>query len=165
MTTDTQLPLALDDDQAGATFGPDRVYRYRLWRRWADGPTVCWVMLNPSTADEATLDPTIRRCVGFSRAWGYGALEVVNLFALRSTDPAGLYDHPAPIGPDNDRHIAEADQACDLTVCAWGVHGELAGRGADVLEMLGRPMALRLTKDGHPNHPLYLPADLQPFEL
>ena len=40
-------------------------------------------MLNPSTADAQTNDPTIRRCLQFAQAWGYGTLEVVNLFAFK----------------------------------------------------------------------------------
>lgn len=66
-------------------------YRYSLRRRWADGgPPACWIMLNPSTADAEKDAPTIRRCIGFSKAWGHNALVVVNLFALRSTDPTAL---------------------------------------------------------------------------
>ncbi|TMF61888.1 MAG: DUF1643 domain-containing protein, partial [Chloroflexi bacterium] len=68
----------------GATFSADRRYRYRLWRRW-DGarPVVAFVMLNPSTADARRDDPTIRRCIGFAKSWGFGGVEVVNLFAYR----------------------------------------------------------------------------------
>ena len=74
-----------------AVISQDERHRYSLTRRWGDGPRVCcWIMLNPSTADATTDDPTIRRCIGFTHAWGYDALTVVNLYAWRATDPADL---------------------------------------------------------------------------
>ena len=71
------------DCQPGAVVvGP---YRYLLWREWnAKLPRLLWILLNPSTADERVDDPTLRRVLGFSRSYGFGGLEVVNLFALRS---------------------------------------------------------------------------------
>ena len=74
-----------------AVISQDERHRYSLTRRWGDGPRVCcWIMLNPSTADATTDDPTIRRCIGFTHDWGYDALTVVNLYAWRATDPADL---------------------------------------------------------------------------
>ena len=94
------------DDRVGALFSPDRVYRYRLWRRWKpEEPALVYVMLNPSTADEIDSDATVTRCIERARRMGYGGIEVVNLFALRSTDPTALYRHEAPVGPENDQHI------------------------------------------------------------
>ena len=69
-----------------AIFDRTGMYRYSLWREWyADSPPVAFIMLNPSTADDRKDDPTIRRSIGFAHAWGFGALEVVNLFAYRAT--------------------------------------------------------------------------------
>lgn len=148
-----------------ATFSEDRVYRYDLQRWWADRPErlVCWIMLNPSTADENRNDPTVRQCIDFSTGWGYDGLVVVNLFALRSPKPAVLKTHPDPVGPSNDAYIyrwaTHAD--VDLVVGAWGAHGTLRNRGLivrDRLEAAGVQLhALGVTKAGHPWHPLYRP--------
>ena len=62
-----------------------------LTRRWAEGPPLVVCMLNPSTADAEEDDPTIRRCVGFAKRDGFAALEVVNLFAFRATDPKAMW--------------------------------------------------------------------------
>ena len=91
---------------ATATFSPCRKYRYTLGRIWNEkAPTACWILLNPSTADERQLDPTLRRCVGFSRAWGFGSMVVVNIFAFRSPYPSNMYAALDPVGPKNDQHI------------------------------------------------------------
>lgn len=148
---------------AGATFSPCGAYRYRLWRTWDEiAPTVGFTMLNPSTADAAKDDATIKRCLGFARSWGYGGLVVVNLFALRSTDPAALYTHADPVGPDNDGHIDQVRASVPMMIAAWGAHGALRGRGAKVLDTLDM-RHLGLTKDGHPRHPLYLRGDARPM--
>ena len=123
-------------------------------------------MLNPSTADAFQLDPTNRRCVGFAQAWGYGSMVTTNIFAFRSTAPAGLRTAADAIGPENDDAILSAATSADLVIAAWGTHGELQGRGDAVREMLvGAGIALhalRVTKAGHPGHPLYVAGDTLP---
>jgi hypothetical protein len=146
------------------------LYRYRLSRVWNPQlGRVVFVMLNPSTADASRDDPTIRRCIGFAKLWGFGSIEVVNLYAFRSTDPAGLLTASDAIGPDNDRHIEEACRAAGLIVCAWGTKGGMrAGMVALRLAHLGFAMkCLGKTQQGHPKHPLYVPsaAELIPFGL
>ena len=148
-------------------------YRYSLHRDWlpippsSGGNAVTFVMLNPSTADATADDPTIRRCKGFATALGYSALVVVNLYALRSTDPAALWEHPDPVGPENDEHLARALEYASMVdapvIAAWGVNARpdrvaafMALRHAD------RVTALGLTKNGAPRHPLYLPATARP---
>lgn len=145
-------------DDGFAVFSQSLRYRYILGRHWdASRGTCAFIMLNPSTADENVLDPTVRRCVGFAKSWGYGSLLVGNIFALRSTDPANLYTAHDPVGTRNDEALREIVRLSAETVAAWGVHGALGGRGKKVLDMLGRSnlRSIGLTKDGSPRHPLY----------
>lgn len=148
-----------------AIFGGGAKYRYVLRRKFLLGDkTVVFIMLNPSTATAEESDPTVRRCEGYARKWGFGELVVLNLFALRSTDPKKLYGDDDPVGPENDQYIlAECLQAA-LVVCAWGVHGVYRQRASRVLSIVSpfQPHYLKLTKDGIPMHPLYLKADLVP---
>ncbi|MBZ9574644.1 DUF1643 domain-containing protein [Modicisalibacter sp. MOD 31.J] len=153
----------------GARFSPCRTWRYDLWRRWAAGPSVLWLLLNPSTADEVANDPTVERCERRSRTMGYGSLYVCNIFALRSTDPKWLYTADDPIGPENDSAILERAQGVDLVVCGWGNHGLFAGRGQRVLAMLAdagvETHCLRVTGAGEPGHPLYIGYGVEPRPL
>jgi len=87
-----------------------------------------------------------------------------NLFALRSTDPKILFSEKNPIGLDNDYWLEKIVEECDLVIAAWGTLGNLYGRDVDIKKKFnGRLHALKLTKDFHPSHPLYLSKDLTPF--
>lgn len=174
-----------DDLFARATLSSadiDGPYRYSLTRTWNHdiAAICCWVMLNPSTADETEDDATVRKCIAFSRSWSraskntsvlkpdlcwdFGGLVVVNLFAFRSTDPKALGATADPVGPRNDAVITAAAGRASLVVCAWGTHGTLQGRDAAVLSLLApfNLHALHLTQGGHPGHPLYLLASTRP---
>jgi len=156
-----------------ATLSPCRFYRYLLTRRWnADLNVVAFVGLNPSTADETEDDPTIRKCIGFARKWGYGGIAMVNLFSLRSTNPRGLLSSARPYGPPGSVHdpiqILRNHFGPTLTVCAWGNSAPVRGMIRLRAEQITRnnltwPLhCLRTNNDGSPSHPLYLPGNLQP---
>ncbi len=151
-----------------ASFDRSRRYRYRLRRTWdAAGSRIAFVMLNPSAADGERDDPTIRRCIDFARRWGYGALDVVNLFGWRAHRPASLRRVHDPVGPGNDRALRETMRAADATLLAWGNHGALHGRDRAVRALLRRLglqklSCLGLTAAGQPRHPLYVRADTRP---
>jgi hypothetical protein len=159
-----------------AVFSADRAYRayrYRLSRVWGSGGTqAVWVMLNPSTAGAAEDDPTIRRCLAFTKAWGMDGLTVVNLFALIATDPRELARHPDPAGPACDQFIAEAITPGSLVVAAWGAHPLAERRTDEVMATvaaragLAGASCLGVTKAGFPRHPLYIrgDAELRRFE-
>lgn len=144
-----------------AVFDPTGRYRYLLRRTWGSGPRVAFVMLNPNAADALVDDPTIRRCVGFARRWGFRSVEVVNLFAYRARDPRELGRAADPVGPDNDRHVRDAIRRAELVVCAWGATRVARRRAAAVHDLLeGRTVrCLGRTRSGAPRHPLYLRRD------
>lgn len=151
-----------------AVFSDDLVYRYVLRREWgepdrAHHDVLTWIMLNPSTADAERNDPTLTRCQSFSRAWGWPGFAVVNLYALRSTDPRALRGHPDPVGPANRTFLHRA--ALGPAVVAWGTHGGAWARewASGMFPLRGFvPLCLGITKDGSPLHPLYVPGATQP---
>jgi len=150
--------------ETGAHFSGCRRYRYALWRKWqTTGPMLMLIGLNPSTADAERNDPTIRRCIGFARDWGFDGVWVVNLFAWRATHPADLKAAAEPVGPRNDVWLRKIARRCDRIAAAWGNHGRFLDRSARVRAMFGdRLEIIRLTAEGEPAHPLYLPKALRP---
>lgn len=150
----------------GATFSDGRVYRYSLFRRWGNADRmVNFLMLNPSTADAETNDPTIERCERRTRKLGYGGLVVTNLFAFRATDPKDMLRAYEPVGPDNDDAILEHANRAALIICGWGKDGVHRGRAYAVCKLLERYdlHALRISdKTGQPWHPLYVGYDVLP---
>lgn len=161
---------------SAAVLSADGLYRYRLTRTldtYRDQASVLFVMLNPSTADATTDDPTIRRCVGFAHRDGFARLEVVNLHAYRATRPRDLHDAAAagidPHGPHNDRHLIDAASrhtgGPHRIVVAWGAQARPAAvdRFTNLLNPNVKLWCLGTTKTGQPRHPLMLRTDT-PFE-
>jgi hypothetical protein len=176
------------EDRTGwAKFSDDMTMRYRLarsltdagwdWLNASEAPArssvkrVVFAMLNPSTADAFVLDPTIKRCIAFARGWGADVLQVVNAFALRSTDPKELYKWSFGLRGDdqeNNEQIVMASTGAMRVVAGWGKHGALDRRGEIVRSMLAgqgvRLYHLGLNRDGSPKHPLYLKGGTEPQE-
>lgn len=144
--------------ESGAVFSSCGQYRYRLWRIWNHAlPLVFWLMHNPSTAGHITNDPTIKRCIAFTKSWGYGGLYVGNLFPYRATNPAHLAGKPLsvliPLG--NYGHLQQMAALCRLHVAAFG-------NTAVAVAMPQLPgiewHCLKTTKTHNPCHPLYVKA-------
>jgi len=160
------------DAASVAVYSACESYRYLLTRTWdASGPRALFVMLNPSTATEVQNDPTVERCERRSRALGFGAFRVTNIFAFRATDPKVMRAQTDPTGPANDDTIVGSAidwirGGDDRVICAWGTHGAHLDRGPAVealLRQTDRPLwHLGLSKAGHPKHPLYIAYDQQP---
>lgn len=155
------------DAASEAVYSACETYRYALTREWAAGSRLLWVMLNPSTASELANDPTVERCERRARTLGFGGFRVVNLFALRATDPRTLRAVADPVGPDNDTALSDGVIWADAVLCGWGRHGALLGRDRIVAARLlqaGKPLwHLGLTQAGQPKHPLYIGYAVQPL--
>ncbi|MDF5729403.1 MAG: DUF1643 domain-containing protein [Rhizonema sp. PD38] len=110
----------------------------------------------------------IRRCVdvlALLASWGYGSLEVVNLFAYRATKPRDMRSSDDPVGSENDHYIQSATKRASLIIVAWGQHGGFQNRNIEVLDLISvQPLyCLGLTKHGHPRHPLCIAKNTQPL--
>lgn len=155
-----------DDVKRTAVVSDDGLYRYHLTREWGDFELMTFIMLNPSTADADIDDPTIRRCMSFARREGLAGIQVINLFALRTTKPGHLLDHPDPEGPENPRYWRIALQSSGPVVAAWGAQRpklEDGGvfswahvRAIDDLEEECWYCLGHTSGNGEPRHPLYL---------
>jgi len=124
---------------------------------------IAFIGLNPSTATEQVNDPTVRRCIGFARDWGFREFVMLNAFAFRSTDPQGLLTIDDPVGADNDSQIRDWVRKCRIVVCCWGIHARLLNRNDLLTNHLQRwnvvAKCFGKTQAGFPKHPLYLRKD------
>jgi hypothetical protein len=163
-------------------FSPCRKYRYTLWREWhledcifASDPesisrlsgSLVVIGLNPSTADETQDDPTIRRCIGFAKTLGFGALCMANLFAGRATKPEDMKKLDNPAGIDNHHWLLKSASEPGMVVAAWGRNGSFRNQDITVRQLLGsigvNLYCLKKNSDGSPAHPLYIPASTIPI--
>ena len=147
-----------------ANISKDKIYRYTLSRTWdSTKPTVLFIGLNPSIADENIDDPTVTRCINFAKDWGYGTLLMANLFAYRSTYPKEIYLIDDPIGKDNDYYLLECVKQSDLIIACWGNNGTYMGREKIIKELVPNLYCLQKNKNGTPHHPLRLPRNINPI--
>ncbi len=168
---DVQVPFPHGN---GAYIDETGKYRYSLWRTLKDVPreehkTLLFNLLNPSTADGRTDDPTVRRCIGFARNLGYTRVWIGNVFGYRATDPKELRRVPNPVGPMNHASLKTMILQADLIICGWGVHARTREReDIQVVKLIRecgkKPYVFGLTRDGYPKHPLYLAGSARPFE-
>ena len=162
------LPVAQGITSTAVFGGSRKQYRYRLTRLWdATRPSILFVMMNPSVADLDQDDRTVRRASSFAQTWNYGQLLVGNVFAYRCTDQKRLLETPDPVGPENDAHLLAMAAESAKIIFAYGKpHVSLRSRGGEVATLFrahGHKLhILRLSQDGTPVHPLYLPGNLKP---
>lgn len=145
-----------------AKLSDDRLYRYTLERVWdSTKPILGFIMLNPSTADASSNDPTVRTCIAIAERWGYGGISVRNLFAYRATKPMAMMSYHRPVGEDNDKYLRAMLDRIGTIVLAWGGKGGYISRDAEVLSLIekARPdfkgiVCLGMTNSHQPVHPL-----------
>jgi hypothetical protein len=152
-----------------AIFSDDHKHRYVLTRIWDESkPLCCFVMLNPSIADDKIDDPTIRRCITFATNWRYGGFYIINIYSYITSNPKNI------IEDEKSKH----DNICfhrdimnmkniRLFVFAWGINKidkEVVNILINYLKYCGlQPYCIKQNKNGSPAHPLYLKSDLKPI--
>lgn len=147
--------------------GYERQFRFTLGRTWdRDSGRACFVMLNPSTADEQQDDPTIRRVMRFARDWGYGGVDIVNLSPVVSSNPDDILKRwpPSIAYRTNRAEIVRQANAAEIVVLAWGAHkvADLPSMSHDLRLPWDLAHCLGVNANGSPKHPLYVRADTQP---
>lgn len=151
-------------EERGAEFSEDRKHRYALWRIWDKSkPLIMFIGLNPSKANEVDSDNTVTRVRNFAMNWGYGGFYMMNLFAYVSTDPRRLVS--CKDNTLNDSWLNTVRKSCKDVVFAWGAFKQAKERSKKVIEMFPDALALKITKDGSPWHPLYVSSKIQPIKF
>jgi hypothetical protein len=149
----------------GALFSEDRKYRFVLWRIWDEGLSkVMFIGLNPSTANEYSDDPTIRRVKSMVKNWGYGGIYMLNLFTYVTAYPKELKLCSDPLYKA-DEYLKLYALKCERIIAAWGSFKENKERAIEVLKFLPNCEALAINKDGSPKHPLYIKNDVIPVKF
>lgn len=170
----------IDPSSIEAVFSADRLYRYALHIEYADSlldkgreKRLAVVMKNPSAADASMADHTIRKVESFvyKHFSDVRYLHILNIMAMRATDPAEVNavlaaEGPmAVIGTENDHVISKTLESCDYVILAWGNNSRIDAvfyeeRVEQVLRLLSSVAAHKLyrvegkTKTKHPLHGL-----------
>ncbi|WP_239422037.1 DUF1643 domain-containing protein [Bacillus sp. CGMCC 1.16541] len=141
-----------------AIFDETGTYRYSLSRKWSDvnERKVTFILSHPSTADEHKDDSVTKKCLFFAQKWGFGQMEIVNVFGYQAYHHGVLRElsKEDAIGYDNDRYLSYAVADADLIVVAWGEHCVMHGRHEEVKALLrgASTFCFGMTKQKYPRH-------------
>lgn len=141
-----------------ATISDCKNYRYKLSRIWdKNKPKIVFIGINPSTADDKEDDPTIRKLIAYSKAWGYGGFIIINLFAFRTAKVYDLLKIKHHFGPENENYLRKYT-GYKTVVVMWGAKANEINRyvAKRVLNMIENPMCFGKNADGSPKHPLFM---------
>lgn len=141
--------------QRDADLSADGRCRWSLKRVWEpEKGLVLYVGLNPSKADKKIDDMTVKKGMGFARAWGYGGSMHGNAYPFITPYPKSLAECTASEIEKNDVKLIEMARLASVVVLAWGSFPQFKARFDRVSEMLKpwNPICLGLTKDGFPHH-------------
>lgn len=144
-------------------------YRYFIEREWDSSlDKAMFILLNPSETGLYEDNPTIRKCMGFSKGLGYGGIYLANLYSYRATNPKELkkvIEKKGEIyaqGEKNIEIIKKLEKRSDILILGWGNNAKNFQMSQDILKILDRKKmrCLDITKEGEPKHPLYIRYDL-----
>jgi hypothetical protein len=166
--------MKIADTAKGAWMSPCRLYRMWLSRSHPNIgaghiKTACFVLNNPSTADDKEDDPTATRGWDFTEKWGCNHMVFVNTNCYRTPHPSKRKPMPPEWRAHNDDCLIHYARHSDIIVCAWGDKADPvdAGHALMILRATGRPLYRlgELTKASNPRHILYLKSSFVPVPL
>lgn len=152
-------------------------YRYILGTR-GKKPLIC-IGINPSTAQPDDLDNTLKSVERIALGNGFDSFIMFNVYAQRATDPDAMEKTCNPAlhreNLEAFRYVLSISEA-PAVWAAWGTIIEKRSYLPDcVRDMVaagqeygaGWYCAGKISKKGHPHHPLYLRKDekLRPFAI
>ena len=152
-------------------------YRYILGTR-GENPLIC-IGINPSTAQPGDLDNTLKSVERIALGNGYDSFIMFNVYAQRATDPDAM-EKTCNLSLHREnmeafRYVLSISKA-PAVWAAWGTIIEKREYLSDCLQdmiAIGKEYgakwlcAGKVSKKGHPHHPLYLRKDeaLRQFDV
>ncbi len=148
-----------------------QTYRYVLGRP-GKKPLVC-IGINPSTAQPGALDPTLKSVERLAKHNGFDSWIMFNVYPQRATDPNDMDKEPdMALHAENLRWLKAVLAETEPTMwAAWGTLIEkrtyLPGLMRDMVALTREKNVPwvsigKISKKGHPHHPLYLRKDATP---
>lgn len=145
-------------------------YRYILGTR-GDRPLIC-IGINPSTAAPDDLDNTLKSVERIAIGNGYDSFIMFNVYAQRATDPDDMEKACNPtLHAENMKAFEYVLRLSKEPPAVWAAWGNIIEKRPylpdcvrDIIE-LGERFGARwysagkISKKGHPHHPLYLRRD------
>lgn len=124
--------------------------------------------INPSTADDKKLDPTVTRVTRYAKKQGFDGWLMFNIYAQRATDPRHM-----AIEPNSEYlngNIKNIERYIDKRAVVWAAWGNLITSRKYLVKCLveinralkGKKVywkTIGLTQKGHPHHPLMMRYD------
>ena len=152
-------------------------YRYILGTR-GERPLIC-IGINPSTAAPDDLDNTLKSVERIAHANGYDSFIMFNVYAQRATNPDDMErECNMLLHEENMKAFAYILSLSDEPAI-WAAWGNIIEKRPSLPECVRSMIDLgnahrakwysagKISKKGHPHHPLYLKKDtpLDPFDI
>ena len=181
LTFDQAMIATNDDyDRSRWLYVPDHYseYRYILGTK-GERPLIC-IGINPSTAAPDDLDNTLKSVERIALNNGYDSFIMFNVYAQRATDPDDMErECNALLHEENMKAFEYVLRLSKEPPAVWAAWGNIIEKRRylpecvrSMIEIAGKYEARwysagKISKKGHPHHPLYLKKDtpLDAFDI
>ena len=152
-------------------------YRYILGTR-GENPLIC-IGINPSTAKPNDLDNTLKSVERIALGNGFDSFIMFNVYAQRATSPDDMEKTCNPLLHKENMEAFRYVLSISKSPAVWAAWGAIIEKRKYLPDCVRDMVALgqeygaswycagKITKKGHPHHPLYLRKDeiLRPFNV